>query len=44
MKKKMINIAGCIVAKWILTNTKEGLVIKRKAGAEQIIKVFSVPA
>lgn len=44
MKKKIINTIGCIVAKWILTNTKEGLVIKRKGGAEQIIKVFSVPA
>lgn len=44
MKKKVINTIGCIVAKWILTNTEEGLVIKRKGGAEQIIKVFSVPA
>lgn len=42
MKKKVINIVGCVVAKWILTSTTEGLVVKRKGGAEQIIKVFSV--
>ena len=44
MKKKIINIAGCIVAKWILHNCDDGLVVKRRGGAEQIIKVFSAPA
>ena len=44
MKKKIINIVGCIIAKWILANTKDGLVVKRKGGSVQIIKVFSVQA
>lgn len=44
MKKKIINAIGCIIAKLILSNTADGLVVKRKGGAEQIIKVFSVPA
>lgn len=44
MKKKIINIVGCIIAKWILVNTKDGLVVKRKGGSVQIIKVFSVQA
>lgn len=44
MKKKIINAVGCLAAKWILHNCDDGLVIKRKGGAEQIIKVFSVPA
>lgn len=44
MKQKIVNAIGCLVAKWILHNCDDGLVIKRKGGAEQIIKVFSVPA
>lgn len=44
MKAKIVNVIGCIVAKWILINTADGLVVKRKGGAEQIIKVFSLPA
>lgn len=44
MKQKIINAVGCVVAKWILHNCVDGLVIRRKGGAEQIIKVFSVPA
>ncbi len=42
-RNRFINIAGCVVAKWILHNFDDGFVIKRKGGAEQIIKVFSVP-
>ncbi len=44
IKQKIINKAGCIAARWILHNCDDGLVIKRKAGAEQIIKVFSAQA
>ena len=44
IKQKIINKAGCIVARWILHNYDDGLVVKRKAGAEQIIKVFSAQA
>lgn len=44
MKKRIINAVGCIIAKWILANNTDGLVVKRKEGAEQIIKVFSVAA
>ena len=40
----LINSAGCLAAKWVLHNFDDGLVIKRKGGAEQIIKVFSGPA
>ncbi len=44
MKKKIINEIGCLIARWILHNCEDGLVIKRKCGADQIIKVFSVQA
>lgn len=44
MKKKIVNAIGCMIAKWILHNFEDGLVIKRRGGAEQIIKVFSVQA
>ncbi len=44
MKKKVINALGCMVARWILRNCDDGLVIKRRGGADQIIKVFSVQA
>lgn len=44
MRQKIINTIGCLVAKWILHNCDDGLVIKRRGGAEQIIKVFSTPA
>lgn len=40
MKKRIINEIGCLIARWILHNCKDGLVIKRKGGADQIIKVF----
>lgn len=40
----LINSVGCMAAKWVLHNCEDGLVIKRKGGAEQIIKVFSGPA
>lgn len=44
MKKRIINEIGCLIARWILHNCKDGLVIKRKGGADQIIKVFSAQA
>lgn len=44
MRQKIINAIGCLVAKWILHNCDDGLVIKRRGGEEQIIKVFSTPA
>lgn len=44
MKKKIVNTIGCLMAKWILHNFEDGLVIKRRGGADQIIKVFSVQA
>ncbi len=44
MKKRIINEIGCLIARWILHNCEDGLVIKRKGGAEQIIKVFSAQA
>jgi len=44
IKQKVVNKTGCIIAGWILHNCDDGLVIKRKGGAEQIIKVFSTPA
>ncbi|MCI8747402.1 MAG: hypothetical protein HFH67_05985 [Lachnospiraceae bacterium] len=43
-KNRIINSAGCLVAGWVLHNYDDGLVIKRKGGAEQIIKIFSEPA
>lgn len=44
MKKKIVNTIGCLIAKWILHNFEDGLVIKRRGGADQIIKVFSLQA
>ncbi len=44
IKKEITNKIGCFVARWILHNCADGLVIKRKGGAKQIIKVFSEPA
>lgn len=44
IRQKIINNAGCVIARWILHNCDDGLAIKRKAGAEQIIKVFSAQA
>lgn len=43
-KDWLINSAGCLAAKWVLHNCEDGLVIKRKGGAKQIIKIFSEPA
>lgn len=40
----LINSAGCLAARWILRNCDDGLVIKRKGGVKQVIKVFSEPA
>lgn len=43
-RDRLINSAGCLVAKWVLHNCDDGLVIKRKGGAKQVIKVYSEPA
>lgn len=42
--KRIVNDIGCVAAKWILHNCDDGLIINRKGGARQIIKVFSEPA
>jgi len=44
VKKNIINEIGCLVAKWILHKCDDGLVVNRKGGSRQIIKVFSEPA
>lgn len=44
IKKTVVNKIGCFVAWWILHNCDDGLVINRKGGAKQIIKVFAEPA
>lgn len=44
MKSRFINVAGCFVAWWILHYCGDGLIVDRKGGARQIIKVFSEPA
>ncbi len=43
-RDRLINSAGCLVAGWVLHNCGDGLVIKRKNGAKQVIKIFSEPA
>lgn len=44
IKQALINKIGCVVAKWIIHNCDDGLVVNRKGGAEQVIKVYSVQA
>lgn len=44
MKKRFINAVGCFVAWWILRYCGDGLIVDRKGGARQIIKVFAEPA
>ena len=44
IKKRIINKIGCFVAWWILHYYDDGLIVDRKAGARQIIKVFAEPA
>ncbi len=44
IRKTIINKIGCFVAWWILHYCNDGLVIVRKGGARQIIKVFAEPA
>ena len=44
IKKTIVNNIGCFVARWILHNCNDGLVINRKEGARQIIKVFEEQA
>lgn len=44
IKDKVVNEIGCFIAKWILHNCDDGLVVNRKGGAKQVIKVFAEPA
>lgn len=44
IRQNIVNKIGCAVVWWILHNCSDGLAIKRKGGAEQVIKVFSVQA
>ena len=44
IKKRIVNIIGCFAAWWILHNCDDGLIVNRKGGAKQIIKVFSKSA
>ena len=44
VKNQIINKIGCAVAEWILHNCDDGLVVNRKGGAKQVIKVFAEPA
>ena len=41
VKDRIINAIGCIVCRWILSCYDDGLVVQRKGGAKQRIKVFS---
>mgnify|MGYP006922135536 CR=1 FL=1 len=43
IKKEIVNVVGSAVAKWVL-HYDDGLIVIRKGGARQIIKVFSEPA
>lgn len=44
MKEQIINAIGCLIARWIIGSFQNGFIVKRKAGAEQIITVFSMQA
>ena len=44
IKDAIINNFGCFTAWWILHNCEDGLVVKRKRGEKQIIKVFAESA
>lgn len=44
IKRRIVNTIGCFTARWILHNCDDGLIVNRKGGAKQIIKVFSEPA
>lgn len=39
IKKEIVNVVGSAVAKWVL-HYDDGLIVIRKGGARQIIKVF----
>ena len=41
IKDKIINAIGCIVCRWVISCYGDGLVVHRKGGAVQRIKVFS---
>ena len=41
IKDRIINAIGCIVCRWMLSCYDDGLVVQRKGGAKQRIKVFS---
>lgn len=44
IKQALINKIGCVVAKWIIHNCDDGLVITRKTGMQDVIKVYSMQA
>lgn len=44
IKHTLINMAGCIVARYIIRYCDDGLAITRRSGNEQIIKVYSAQA
>lgn len=41
IKQKLVNMTGCIVAKYIISQCNDGLIITRRSGNKQIIKVYS---
>lgn len=44
IKQSLINMAGCILARYIIRYCDDGLVITRRSGNKQIIKVYSTQA
>lgn len=44
IKQALINKIGVFMARYIIRNCDDGLVITRKSGMQQVIKVYSVPA
>ncbi len=44
VKQALINKIGCFMARYIIRNCDDGLVVTRKTGMKQVIKVYSVQA
>lgn len=44
LKAMVVNSLGSLAAGWVLQNCNDGLVVNRRGGARQIIKIFSEPA
>ena len=44
IKQKLINMTGCIVARYIINQCNDGLAVTRRSGNKQIIKVYSEQA